>query len=337
MSLAYELVEKVSRLNQDFASLGDDSFRNFYCPILLVDDETDLCLGHVINEAIPNSSRVKVPQRADIDNFYGTVCESGIATFLEANVLGADAHTILSNAKLRKRLPWTLKLDGQTVKCYEDRGHTNPLDPTIEFRDRSGKVFTLAVKTSKDAFGDAGTFEIVIDRDYLPEVVASLLKAAHLSQFAVLGYQHVFSAGGLMLAEILRKFFLENKKSLRAIAVAAMKQYFPQHAGMVMPLVGYDDRVLRGTVEDRRFMACLGSSGKWYALGTFIRTGDQMHVVLTPCDSAENVDTYFDLIRDWKNKRFVYQLIEFVPGTDSSPTHWLAGEKQYKFDSLACG
>src|SRR5262249_12869010 len=79
--------------------------------------------------------------------------------------------------------------------------------------------------------------------------------------------------------------------------------------------------------------ACLGSSGKWYALGVFVRTGNQMHVVLTPCDSAQNVDTYFDLINDWQNKKFVYQLIEFVPGTESAPTHWLAGEKPYKFDS----
>lgn len=181
---------------------------------------------------------------------------------------------------------------------------------------------------------DAGHFEIVIDRDYHPEVIATLLKAAHLSQFAVLGYQHVFTSGGLMLADILRTFYLVNQHSPRLEAVAAMKEYFPQHAGMVMPLVGYDPSVLRGTVQDRRFMACLGSSGKWYALGVFVRTGNQMHIVLTPCDSAHNVDTYFDLIKDWQNRRFVYQLIEFVPRTISTPAHWLAGEKQYMFDSL---
>jgi hypothetical protein len=333
MSRRQELIEKVKRCSEDFASLGDGPFHHFYCPTLLVDDETDLCLGHVINEAIPNSFRITVPQRVDVDNFYGTICESGISTFLEAHGLGADAHTILSDPDLRRKLPWTLKLNGKTVKCYEVRDHKHPLHPTVEFRDRNGKVFTLAVKSSSDAFGEAGSFEIVIDRDYRPEVIATLLKAAHLSQFAVLGYQHVFSAGGLMLADILRKFYLAHRESPRSEAVAAMRAHFPEHAGMVMPLVGFDPKILRGTVEDRRFMACLGSSGKWYALGTFIRTDSEMHVVLIPC--ADNADTYFDLIRDWQNKKFVYQLIEFVPGTDSEPTHWKAGERQYQYDSVA--
>jgi hypothetical protein len=335
MSRRQELIEKVNRCKKDFTSLGDGPFHHFYCPILLVDEEADLCLGHVVNEAIPNSSRKTVPQRVDVDNFYGTVCESGISTFLEAHNLGADAHAILSNPKLRRKLSWTPKLNGKSVKCYEVKDHKHPMHPTVEFRDANGTVFTLAVKTTSEALSDAGHFEIVIDRDYHPEVIATLLKAAHLSQFAVLGYQHVFSCGGLMLADILKKFYVANRNSPRSQAVTNMKTYFPHHAGMVMPLVGFNPGILRGTVEDRRFMACLGSSGKWYGLGTFVRTGDQMHVVLTPCDAAENVDTFFDLIRDWKRKRFVYQLIEFVPATASSPTHWLAGEKQYQFDSIA--
>jgi hypothetical protein len=331
MSRRQELIDKVNRCNKDFSSLGDGPFDHFYCPTLLVDEETDLCLGHVINEAIPNCSRVTVPQRTDFDNFYGTVCESGISTFLEVHNLSADAHTILSDPQLRRKLPWILKLNGKTVKSYEVMDHKHPLHPTVEFRDRNGKVFTLAVKASGDEFGKGGHFELVIDRDYQPEVIATLLKAAHLSQFAVLGYQHVFSAGGLMLADILRKFYLTQKDSPHKEAVAAMRAHFPKHAGMVMPLVGHDSSLLRGTVEDRRFMACWGSSGKWYALGTFVRTDNQMHVVLTPC--VDGIDTYFGLIQDWQNKKFVYQLIEFVPGTDSEPTHWKAGERQYRFNS----
>lgn len=334
MSSEQDLLHKVDRLRTDFASFGDGPFKYFYCPVMLEDEDTELCLGHVVNKAIPNCSRLTVPQRADVDNFYGTVCESGISMFLEAHALGSDAHILLSEPKRRRRLPWTLKLNGRSIKCYEAKGHKNPLHPTVEFQDKNGKTFTMALKVSRDALSEAGKFEIVIDRDYRSEVIATLLKAAHLSHFAVLGYPHVFSAGGLMLADILKKFYLANRESPRSEAVAAMNAYFPKHAGMVMPLVGYDHKVLRGTIEDNRFMACLGSSGKWYALGVFVRTGNQMHVVLTPCDSAENVGTYFDLIKDWQNKKFVYQLIEFVKGTQSKPTHWLAGEKTYKFDSI---
>lgn len=330
MSKPTELKAKVDQLNTNFAALGDGPFRHFYCPILHRDDETELCLGHIINQSVPSSSRATIPQRKDVDNFYGTYCESSFAQFLRAHDLGADAHSILSDPELRRRVPWELYLDGRSVKCYEFTGQKHPLHPIFEFRGKNGESFTLAVKTT-DELGDAGQFEIVVDRNYSAEAAATLLKSAHLTQFFVLGYEHVFSAAGLMLADILKTFYVHNKDKPRPAVMAAMKEYFSKHTGMILPLLGYKEGLLKGTVEDRRFMACLGSSGEWYGLGVFVRTNDRMHVVLTP--TTRNVDTSFDLIGDLHDKTFVYQLIEFVPGNETEPTYWKAGEKQYVFDS----
>ena len=61
---------------------------------------------------------------------------------------------------------------------------------------------------------------------------------------------------------------------------------------MIIPLGEFNKDSLRGSIEDRRFLVCLGSSGRFYGLGVFVRTNDCMHVVLLPPDDAEHMDTY---------------------------------------------
>jgi hypothetical protein len=51
-------------------------FKCFYCPILQTDEETELCMGHIVNKSIPNSCRKCVVQRKDVDGFYGVVVEA---------------------------------------------------------------------------------------------------------------------------------------------------------------------------------------------------------------------------------------------------------------------
>ena len=58
----------------------------------------------------------------------------------------------------------------------------------------------------------ADSCQLVVNQDYRPPVIASVLKAAHLTMFSLLRYRHVFSPAGLHLASILREYFLRYGK-----------------------------------------------------------------------------------------------------------------------------
>jgi hypothetical protein len=333
MSSKRKLVRELARLKADFELPGDGNFEYFVCPILLTDENVELCMGHVISQTLPNCCRKMVVQRKDIDGFYGSVCEAAFKTMVDVHRAKSEGRTVLEDRNLRRALPLTVKIGEQTIDFYEVKQHTQPTHALVELRDGERTAFKLALKVSAEDIPPAGNMQLIVNRDFLPEMVATLLKMAHLTQFAIFGYQYVFGAAGLMLAEILRTFFVENKNKPRDEQTTAAIEYFPNHAGMVMPVVGYDKNVLKGSIEDRRFLVCCGSSGAWYAFGVFIRIDDQMHVVLVPTDTADSVGTYFDLIKDMHTKTFKFQLLEFVPATESESAYWKVGEQEYTFRS----
>lgn len=93
-------------LRKDYAAINGSPFESFYCPILQTDEETELCMGHIVNESIPNSSRKRVVQRKDINGFYGAVVEADFATLIQARgkgLLGAVFDTTLSK-KVRPKM-----------------------------------------------------------------------------------------------------------------------------------------------------------------------------------------------------------------------------------------
>ena len=331
MSAQLEMRQKLDWLRADYASFGDGPFNHFYCPILHKDEDAELCLGHVINEAIANSSRARIPQRKDIDGFYGSLSESGFSTAIKAN--RPTINDILFNADLRRRIPLSISIEGKPIDYYEDRGNAAANHPALRIEGKDGQCLNLALKISDEQLGDTSKLHFEINRDYVPEATASLLKAAHLTMFALLGYRHVFSPGGQMVAEILRTFFEQNLNKLRTEQIDAARAYFPNHAGMVLPLHSFDSNLVRGSIEDRRFLICVGSSTRWYALGVFVRTDSLMHVVFLPPDEPESMDTYFALIKDMHRKEFRYRLIDFCTGNDTIGAHWKGYAKDFVFDA----
>jgi hypothetical protein len=47
---------RVEKFKANYVSLGNEPFKHFLCPILLVDDDTELCRGHVIPSALGDSN-----------------------------------------------------------------------------------------------------------------------------------------------------------------------------------------------------------------------------------------------------------------------------------------
>ena len=84
-------------------------FRHFFCPILRTDEPGELCKGHVIPEAF-GTSNAWVPQRTDVDNFFGTVAEADFIAAVEDRDKTAFEKWL--NPKLNKRHRPRLKAKG---------------------------------------------------------------------------------------------------------------------------------------------------------------------------------------------------------------------------------
>lgn len=335
MTSEERIAQDIEPLRADFASLGDGPFQHFFCPILLKDEKTELCLGHVINKEIPNSRRTTIVQRKDVDGFYGSLVESRFTALMRAEP--KEVSDIFLNPKLSKVIPWNVQIDGRPVEHYVTKQGEEVPHPVVRFQDGQVEVFRIALKASEQDLPSTGRLEIVVDQNYIPEAVATLLKAAHLTMFKLQGYRYVFSPAGQMLGGILRDFYLENSIEPRAQQAAATKSYFQKHAGMVLPLMYFDENVLKGSIEDCRFMLCVGSSGMWFALGVFIRTGHMMHVVFLPNDEAESIGTYFDFVGEMNKKSFCYQFLDYIAAGEGESEHWQGYQKEYLFEPGAVG
>lgn len=90
------------RLRDDYASVAGEPFKHFFCPILWVDEPTELCLGHVVPESSGESSKARVLQRADVDSFYGTVAEDDFVSVVKARQ--KTRGEILSDPKFFRKL-----------------------------------------------------------------------------------------------------------------------------------------------------------------------------------------------------------------------------------------
>lgn len=330
MSAKEEIEKDLERFRADYALLGDGPFKHFHCPILLKDEEVELCMGHVVNKSIPNCCRKTVVQRRDVDGFYGSLLERHFGIAMKAK--RTDIGGMIFDPELRRDIPWRVKVAGQEIDVYEPIKHRSESHPIVQIQNADGGVLNLALKVAAQQLPDAGSLQIVVDRSYVPEATASLLKAAHLTMFSIFGYRHVYSPSGLMVADVLRRFYEENHKRERKAQAEAAKVYFQEYAGMVIPLGGYNESLIRGSIEDHRFIRCVGSSGGWYALGVLIRTDTTMHVVLLPPDDATHMDTYFALIEDMYKKDFRFQFLDFIPASASEGAHWKGYQQEFQFE-----
>lgn len=331
MSSEVDIAAELSRLRVDFAGAGEQSptFDYFYCPILFRDEPAALCKGHIINQGITSSNRMWVVQRQDIDNFYGSLVESEFTTIINAGHITVER--VLADPNLRKRIPWSVSVDGVSYPHYEVGNHVSQSHSTISFGEGTGAL-KIALKIPGKELPARARLEIVVDRDYVPEAIASLIKSAHLTMFRIFGYQYVFSAAGQSTAQILRKFYQDNKDEPRNVQIRAMRRYFNDCAGMLIPLAGYSDEFVRGSIDDKRFLICVGASGRFFSLGVLVRTAKQMSIVFLPPDHAESMGIYDEFTRERSKPKFRYRLVDFVAGRTGEPAHWNMCKNDFVFD-----
>jgi hypothetical protein len=172
----FDVEQALEKLRADHESVHAEPFQHFSCPILLKDEVATLCAGHVVNAAFPNTTRTRVLQREDVDNFYGSAVEGHFTTVVNAD--NPTVEDLLTNPALRNALPWKITVDGNTADSYGPKGNVPPTHSVVAFELGGEHALTLALKVSEDELEAAKNVQIVLNRDYVPEAVAALLKSA---------------------------------------------------------------------------------------------------------------------------------------------------------------
>jgi len=312
-------------LRSDYARVTGEPFKHFFCPILFVDEESPLCMGHIIPQAFESSSKVWVPQREDVDNFYGSAAEAETAAAVENR--DASPATVVCSPQLGPLFRPKIMSGQSPIEYFTSKsppkfaGHTPVQIVEGEGENMVGNIVLKVSPEEVSSLINDNSLRFVIERDFRPQITAALIKAAHLTLFRMLGYEHVLSATGQFLAEILRTFYLENKHLQKRELTPFVEKYFSPLTGMIIPL-------LQGggtTIESNEALAVFGSSGRCYSLGVFVEVLERRFIVFVPSGTAEEFGTYLSFLND-PPPSISAGMVQYNSGNGKEASHWKRNE-----------
>jgi hypothetical protein len=125
-------------------------------------------------------------------------------------------------------------------------------------------------------------WELSVEKDLRLESLVSLLKAAHLTLFRMLGYNYALSAGGYFTGcNALGSFYMKNRGSNKRDLLMNAPAHFRHFRNMVRPVVSHTPG-LEGTVSDNQLYICETTDNHRWALVVFIRLPGSLHAVVVP-------------------------------------------------------
>jgi hypothetical protein len=341
----YTRSERVQRrllsLQADFMSVTGRPFEHFYCPIMLEDRDVPLCMGHIINGACPNSFKGCVVQRQDVDNFFGTFAEAAFTTNVQARSM--KSGEALHDPELVKKLQPKLVVEGEVWPHYPDRGLDVPTSHTrisVQAGGGEGVHWVLKKKPEEvDSLKDTG-FQLKLGRDCRLEALVSLVKAAYLTLFELLGYAYALGADGRRAGhDVLGRFFREHGSKRAEDARANALRFFRPHVNMMRTIEQFEGSIPQGTIEDRRAQACVTGDRTIFGLIVFSRANRQYYGVLMPYfDNPVGEAAYDDFMRSERQSIRVHECKVNGPTAGitvqerSSETTWPKDGKAFSFD-----
>jgi hypothetical protein len=338
-----EVERQLPFLREECTRVIGRPFKHFLCPILLKDEPVPLCMGHIINEACPNSFNGCVVQRADVDGFYGSLVESAFTTNIQARSMGGTEKALRDPA-MRKKMGLKFVVDGEELEHYEYRGIAGPGHTPIDMHTGEGEPIRLVVKKTQeelDALIDKG-LEIRVGKDCRMPSVVTLVKAAYLTLFRLLGYSYAVSPEGRRIGQhLLGKFFREHAGNHGRKKIQKAKKeapaFFQPYVNIMRPIDRFEGRQSVGTVEDQHGKACMTPSGKMFGLIIFVRTDIFFCAVLMPFyEDAEGEGAYNEfmqndcpmlLVRDCKFEDMRLQI-----DTQSKESFWPKNNEEFNYD-----
>ncbi len=301
--------EALGRLNADYEAVCGATPHKFFCPILQRDEDVELCKAHIINEAFPGSDRTWTIQRADVDSWFGAMFEADFVKLKHKDNL--KALDVLADRELTRELRPKIMLDGQEVDHYTPKGRVPTEFSPVLIEQESEQielVFKLPPETLLGA--EDKEWDIRFEEDLRLAALVSLLKAAHLTFFHLVGYRYALSAGGRFMGrDVLGKFFDQLAGQSKAEILREARTHFGEFQNLVRPVLS-STTGLEGTITDGLFYLCMSSDGPW-AKAVMVRTGEHMHTVLVPIfDQAEPAARFFRFL-DQSSGRLEVRLARF--------------------------
>jgi hypothetical protein len=288
MDLAVQ--QKLETLRSDYQEVAGKPFLHFFCPTLFRDEDVPLCCAHIVNAAFQGSSRKWTVQRADVDNFYGRAFESD---FVDIQYQGQQlTDDVLGDPILSKKLRPTIQIGGEKVQHFVATGPIPGHFTEVSVNGSAGPV-RLGLKIRPDDALSTSQWRIAIEKDIRLAALASMLKAAHLTMFEMLGYRYALSAGGYFLGwNILGEFFVNNKDRSKADILANGLSYFREFANMMRPVLNPPPD-LRGTAADQVVFVCRCDADTPWGIIVFVKTSHLVHSVLVPVLEGESAAARF--------------------------------------------
>lgn len=294
-----QLIHKLEKLRKNFQDVTEYPFTHFFCPILFCDEDTPLQKGHVINQAFPHSSRKWTVQRQDVDEFYGSIFESDFSVI--RYIENPTIDKTLTDKSLFKTLAPKISVDGRPIEYFIAQDKIPGKFIPVVYKDNDGQTIFLGLRISQEEFAllENNNFEIEVSKDIRISALVSLIKAAHLTLFDLLGYHYALSAGGYFVGfEILGKFFKQNKTKPKSEVLENAKPYFREFAHMVRPVL-FLNLDMQGTLADKRLLLCKDEKSYPWAILVLIKISKMMHAVMVPVlDKTENVVKFLNFLKD---------------------------------------
>lgn len=317
---------KLEKLSSDYRQVRGAAFSHFFCPVLFRDEDVPLCKAHIINLIFPDSSRIWTVQRRDVDNFYGSTFEADFVAvqYNEDPNLGKT----ITDRKLSQRFEPKILVDDVPVEYFVAKDKI-PKNFTAAVFDSDGQEVQLGLKMSpEDMLSAAGkNWQIAIAKDVRIAALVSLIKAAHLTLFEMLGYRYALSGGGHFVGrQILGEFFLLNHDKRKADVLKNAHPFFREFAHMVRPVEssGID---FQGTIADKQLLICKENSAPPWAFIVFLRMSRSSHAVMIPIlDQAYAAAKFIRFLQDESDSIEValsrFEQDHWTINKDSTQLHW---------------
>jgi hypothetical protein len=296
-------MRRLERHRADHANINGQAFEHFFCPILFVDEKVELMRGHVINEEFKGSPDIWAIQRSDVDNFFGAMFEGDF--LLAQKLSGKHGFDLFFDKTLFREVRPTICYEGKELHYFLRFGkdRDNPVPGgflTLDIEHKGQEVQMCIRNDGLTEAPRAQRWEFKANKDLRLAALVSLLKAAHLSMFSMFGYRYVYSEAGKFIGrDLLGAFYranrhIQDKPQIQENALS----FFRRCRFMVAP-VAKDSTNLSGSITDRIFELCAGSTKLAWGLIVYVKTGDVVNAVMLPMpDDPAAMEVFLEFIKN---------------------------------------
>jgi hypothetical protein len=178
----------------------------------------------------------------------------------------------------------------------------------------------VVLKKPPHEFDKPITWKFRMAHDARIETIASLLKAAYLTLFRILGYRFALSAGGLEIGyNVIGRFFREHRHAETKKARRAAGPFFRQYVNLVRPVANYDGALPAGTLDTGKGHMCSNADNVFFACLVDVRMDKFLAAVLVPAfHDVRSAAAYADFLQN-KDQRLL--LREFTYSEDTDKVH----------------